>query len=116
MIDDPEKPFKVKLGKWNGTVAVVTVNGSEAGIIFTNPWEIGITGMLNEGENNIAVTVIGSLKNLLGPHHNISRQGFVTPWSFKFAPETQPPGEAYDLQEYGLFEDFTLLTGMDDPS
>jgi hypothetical protein len=79
MVDDPEKPFKVKLGKWNGTVAVVTVNGREAGIIFTNPWELAITGMLNEGENIVEVKVVGSLKNLLGPHHNITRQGLVTP-------------------------------------
>jgi hypothetical protein len=45
----------------------------------------------------------------LGPHHNVEREGIVTPWSFKTAPEIQPPGGAYDLKRYGLFGDLELV-------
>jgi len=116
MVNDTTRHYKIRLGKWNGTVVAVTVNGRKAGIIFNNPWELDVTGLVKEGANVVEVTVVGSLKNLLGPHHNVGRRGFVTPWSFKYAPPEQPPGEAYDLTDYGLFEDFTLLTGTVDPS
>jgi hypothetical protein len=115
-ISDPARPFKIKLGKWNGMVAAVTVNGREAGIIFNNPWELDVTGLISPGANVVEVKIIGSLKNLLGPHHNVDLQGLVTPWSFKYAPPVQPAGEAYDLLDYGLFDDFTLLAGEADPS
>lgn len=99
----------VKLEEWNGTVAEVLVNGESAGIIQKPPYTADITSLLSEGENSIEVTVYGSLKNLLGPHHNVSRRGIVTPWSFKYAPDTQPPGDEYDLLDYGLMEDFVIL-------
>jgi hypothetical protein len=44
----------------------------------------------------------------LGPHHNVTRRGIVTPWSFKTAPEIQPAGENYDLLDYGLMKDFEV--------
>ena len=49
--------------------------------------------------------VAGSLKNTLGPHHNFFTPGIVTPGSFKSGPEIQPPGNKYDLLDYGLMKD-----------
>jgi len=103
--------YKIVLGSWHGTVAGVKVNGKEAGVIYHQPYELDVTDMIGEGENIITVNVVGSLKNLLGPHHNVTMRGIVTPWSFKFAPEVQPPGEEYDVLDYGLMEDFKLLSG-----
>ncbi len=109
--DNKAKFCKVQLSNWSGTVAVVKVNGQEAGIIYRKPYELDISELVEEGKNNIEVRVIGSLKNLLGPHHNVTQRGIVTPWSFKYAPEIQPPGVEYDLLRYGLFEEFVLLEG-----
>ncbi|MBN1998442.1 hypothetical protein JW935_12865, partial [candidate division KSB1 bacterium] len=106
---NPEKKYVVKLGEWDGTVAVVYVNGTQAGIIGWPPYELDISEWMKPGENSIKVTVIGSLKNVLGPFYNVDRRGIVTPWSFKYAPEQQPPGENYDLNIYGLYENFKLL-------
>jgi len=111
VVDSKSGRYKVVLGSWQGTVAGVDVNGKEAGVIYHQPYELDITDMIREGENIITVNVVGSLKNLLGPHHNVTRRGIVTPWSFKYAPENQPPGEEYDLLDYGLMEDFELLSG-----
>ena len=96
--------------KWNGSVAAVRVNGKEAGIIGWQPYELDITEFRAGADSNrIDVVVYGTLKNLLGPHHNVRGKGIVTPWSFKYAPEVQPSGDKYDLEEYGLFEDFEVV-------
>ena len=106
---DASKYF-VKIGKWFGTVVVVRVNDQEAGIIGWPPYRLDISEQVIAGENQIEVVVYGSLKNVLGPHHNVNRRGIVTPWSFKYAPEKQPAGKDYDLDAYGLFEDFQVIT------
>jgi hypothetical protein len=101
--------YKVRLNQWNGTVAAVEVNGEEAGIIGWKPYELDITGQVHSGRNRLEVRVCGSLKNLLGPHYFVGTRGVVTPWSFNQAPENQPPGKRYDLLDYGLFNQFTIL-------
>jgi hypothetical protein len=55
------------------------------------------------------VRVVGSLKNLLGPHHNNPPRGAAWPAQFEAAPETQPAGQDYDTIAYGLNEPFKLL-------
>jgi hypothetical protein len=103
-----EKAY-VRLGEWSGTVAAVSVNDKKAGILFHEPYELEITDLLQDGENKVDIVITGSLKNQLGPHHNNPTLGLVTPWSFFFAPQHQPPGASYDLLDYGLFEDFDVL-------
>jgi len=109
----PEGKYSVKLGNWHGTVAEVRVNGKPAGIIGWPPYELDISQAVVAGENEIEVVVYGSLKNLLGPHHKVTRRGIVTPWSFKQAPDKQPAGKDYDLDGYGLFEDFEVIARME---
>ena len=65
--------FEIELPKWSGTVAAVNINGKEVGIIQARPYSF--TAELNEGENTIDITVIGSLKNTLGPHHVTAPNG-----------------------------------------
>jgi len=109
-----EKPatgkVKVKLNHWKGTVAEVKVNGENAGIIGWAPNELEISDLLKEGENQVEVIVTGSLKNLMGPHHMNPEPGFVTPWSFINAPQHQPSGSEYDMLDYGLLEDFEIVS------
>ncbi len=102
-------PYVVRLGKWQGTVAEVLVNGKSAGIIGWQPYEADISGLVSGGRNRIEVVVYGSLKNLLGPHHGRITPGLVTPWAFRNAPQQQSAGAAYDLASYGLFEDFVVV-------
>jgi hypothetical protein len=105
---DEAVPVKVTLPDWHGTVAAVQVNGKHAGTIFTRPWELRIDDFVRKGTNQVTVTVYGSLKNLLGPHHNVTVKGIVTPRSFRTAPAEKPAGTAYDLVDYGLFEPFRV--------
>ncbi|TVQ07246.1 MAG: hypothetical protein EA359_00330, partial [Balneolaceae bacterium] len=104
-IDETDGIYQVELGDWYGTVAEVIVNGQSAGVIGWQPYQLNVSDYLTEGNNKIEVIVTGSLKNTLGPHHNDPEVGFVTPWSFFFAPESQPAGEDYHTLDYGLFDD-----------
>jgi hypothetical protein len=103
--------WQVALGKWNGTIAEVRVNGEQAPVIAFPPYHSDITKLIKPGTNKIEVTVIGSLRNLLGPHHNDPKPGFVSPWIWRNV-KTYPAGKDYSLLDYGLFSEFTLLHGM----
>ena len=85
------------------------MNGESSGIIGWEPYELDISDWIRNGRNEVEVKVTGSLKNLLGPHHNDPTYGLVTPWSFFYAPDHQPPGTAYHLVDYGLMEDFEII-------
>jgi len=99
----------LRLGKWYGTVAAVRVNGKPAGVIGWQPYEADLTRWIQDGENRIEVLVTGSLKNTLGPHHGKITPGLVSPWSFRNAPKSMPPGSEYNLIRYGLMEPFQVL-------
>ncbi len=105
----PEGRFVVALPKWLGSVAKVAVNGKFAGYIDAPPWECDVTKGIKRGQNNIEVTVIGTLKNTLGPHHGNPTLGAAWPSQFQRGPaEGPPPGEQYSTVGYGLFEPFVL--------
>jgi alpha-L-rhamnosidase len=102
--------FYVSLKNWKGTIAEVYVNGHKAPVIAFPPYQSDITELIKEGNNVIGVKVIGSLKNLLGPHFNDPAPGLVSPWLWRNV-RSYPPGKGYQIIDYGLFEDFTLLRG-----
>ncbi len=96
---------------WSGVAARVDVNDTKAGYIGWQPWRLDITDLLREGENSVTVTVFGSLKNLLGPHHSGKVRG--TAWPGHFLHEgkgPQPSGDAYDVIGYGLNSPFSLYS------
>ncbi|MCX5772751.1 MAG: glycosyl hydrolase [Candidatus Hydrogenedentes bacterium] len=102
--------YFVSLPDWYGSVANVAVNGQPAGTIYRQPYACDVTKFIKPGPNSLEVTVIGTLRNTLGPHHGQQRLGFASPGSWDKAPETgPPPGAAYDSVKYGLFKPFDLL-------
>jgi hypothetical protein len=105
----PAGEYKVALRDWYGSVAKVTVNGKAAGYIDAPPWECEVTKLLRRGGNDVEVTVIGTLKNTLGPHHGNPALGAAWPGSFHVGPSPgPPPGEKYSTVAYGLFEPFVM--------
>lgn len=107
-IDDTTRKHTLKLGKWNGTVCEVYVNNKKAGIIGFDPYTLDVSPWLEKGKNQIDVCVIGSLRNLLGPHYNNPSQGLAGPFNWRNINAPIPP-EAYKMVDYGLFEDFELV-------
>jgi len=51
-------------------VIKVNLNGKDLPPVAWSPWEVDITDALVNGSNTITLTMINSLRNLLGPHHN----------------------------------------------
>ena len=89
---------------WNGAVAAVLVNGKQVGTIALREDAVDITDALQDGENEVAVRVYATPKNLFGPHHAGRLRGSAWPGSFHKAPANMPPGSRYDVIEYGLFK------------
>jgi hypothetical protein len=108
-VGTPDGKYLVSLPKWYGSVAKVSVNGKAAGYIDAPPWQCDVTKQIKRGDNSIEVTVIGTLKNTLGPHHGKPALGAAWPHAFQVGPASgPPPGESYSTVGYGLFEPFRL--------
>ena len=108
-LDGSKGRYRVQLPSWLGSVATVTVNGKLAGHISYPPWECDVTRLVKPGDNDIEVTVIGTLKNTLGPHHSGPGLGSAWPGMFQKGPESGlPPGDHYATVGYGLFKPFVL--------
>ena len=106
-IDDAS--YKVKLGQWNGSIAEVWVNGEKAGLVAWKPYEIDVTGLLKEGDNEIVVKVIGSLKSTFGFFYNKNDSWIFGPHSWNRGPDNIPQEAEYYLMHYGLIEPFTVV-------
>ena len=107
-IEKPEGRYKVTLNDWKGTIAEVLVNGAPATVIAFPPYQSDVTDLIKPGINRIEVKIIGSLKNLLGPHFNNPAPGFVSPWLWRNV-KTYPAGKDYQLLDYGLMGEFNLM-------
>lgn len=106
--DSPGR-FLVELTDWYGSVAQVAVNGRFAGYIDAPPWECDVTRWMRAGGNQVEVTVVGTLKNTLGPHHGNPALGSAWPKRFQVGPNPgPPPGTNYSTVAYGMFKPFVL--------
>ena len=101
--------YNVQLKQWNGSVADIFVNGKAAGLIAWQPNSLDVTQFLNEGENEITVKVIGSLKNTFGFFYHDNTAWIHGPHSWNSAPKKIPSAKEYFLMDYGLFEPFELM-------
>ncbi len=106
-ISDMKARYALQLREWKGTVAEVFVNGEKAGMIAYQPYQMDLTPYLHEGNNKVEVRVIGSLRNLFGPHYNYDK-GIMGPWHWN-GVQKQIPGADYNQEAYGLMEDFTVI-------
>jgi len=109
MVEKSKSQFKLKLNKWNGIIAEVIVNQKKAGVIAYPPYELNITQYLNEGENEVAVKVVGSLKNTFGYFYKNNNRWINGPGDWDTAPDNIPGLEQYFLMDYGLEEPFSLV-------
>jgi len=110
-IEKPEGEYLVSLKNWKGTIAEIKVNDQPAGVIAFPPYNSDVSSFVKAGSNKIEVKIIGSLKNLLGPHFNNPAPGLVSPWRFRYV-KFYPAGKDYQLLDYGLMEEFELVNGQ----
>ena len=81
------------LGALHACLADVRVNGAAAGAIAWPPYELDVTGLLRGGDNEIAIELTNTLRNLLGPHHRPAGEPDSawgqTAYSGAWSPETR---------------------------
>ena len=59
----------ITFAKLPSIITDIYVNGESAGKIMWKPYSIDISALVHHGENEIEITLTGSLRNLLGPFH-----------------------------------------------
>jgi hypothetical protein len=59
----------LELENLRAAVAHVFVNGQAAGTLAWPPHRLDISGLARPGNNRIELELVGTLRNLLGPHH-----------------------------------------------
>jgi len=101
--------YKLKLNNWKGSISEIYVNDKKVAVSFLPPFETDITNFLKEGDNNVKVVVIGTLKNLLGPHHQKSSGSAWPAMWFNFEKGHTLAGDSYIFDDYGLDDDFVVL-------
>jgi len=100
----------IKFSDLCSTVTKVKVNGCDYGKVMWHPYEIDVTSLLHEGENEIEITVTGNLRNLLGPFHlTMGEYYLVSPREFFHESPIWCKGinpnwtDSYCFVEFGLF-------------
>lgn len=61
----------------------ISVNGNYAGLLMAEPFEMDLTEWLSQKENTVELELLGSNRNLFGPHHHVAgNPPFVGPHTF----------------------------------
>jgi len=94
----------------------VRVNGKEAARLAWQPWRLDVTKLVKSGSNKFEVEVVGSCRNLLGPHHHVDGELFaVGPSAFTGRRYWSDSGDApgtwtddYSFVPFGITGPVTL--------
>lgn len=71
------------LKRVNAAAVKVICNGKNK-LLYMEPYETDLTDMLQDGENQVEILLLGTNRNLLGPHHHIKGENnYVGPNTFK---------------------------------
>jgi len=88
------------LEELNSSLAVVYVNGVEAGKVILPPYKVEITNTLKPGENEIKILLVGTLRNALGPlHYKGGDPPFISPETFR---DMKNWTDEYVLRPFGV--------------
>ena len=111
-LDAAPECARLELGKFEGTIVSVKVNGKDAGFVGEEGGSfLEIGKYLRRGRNRISIRVAGSLRNVLGPHHGYNKY-IPYDWSM-YKRGYVPKAEEYAFSEYGLYEKPVLKVGKD---
>ncbi len=95
----PARDLAARIPSWEGSVAVVLLDGREVGPVMHPPYECVIPGPVPAGDHVLAVDILGNMRNMMGSHHI---RHLPLSWTYEYAPEHMPPGSAYLLDPTGL--------------
>ncbi|MFL7793432.1 MAG: glycosylhydrolase-like jelly roll fold domain-containing protein, partial [Anaerolineae bacterium] len=97
----------LELHNLRAALAHVRVNGQQVGTVVWQPHRVDVTAALKAGENVIEIELVGTLRNLLGPHHlNKGDLAWTGPGQFR---DKNRWTDDYILVPFG-FDGATLMT------
>jgi hypothetical protein len=64
------KRYFISFPSFEAIVLKVKINDMEFDPLLYSPWELEITGAVQEGNNRVEIELTNSLRNLFGPHHH----------------------------------------------
>jgi len=85
-----KKQIWLELDPPNAVLVRAFVNGKDAGVRAWRPYCFDVTELLKPGQNEVALELFGSCRNLLGPHHHWRGEVLYTGPAFGF---TKSPDE-----------------------
>ncbi len=95
--------YLLELPNCEAVVSIVELNGKVLDTLCWAPFKTDITMALKTGKNEVKITMVNSLRNLLGPHHNVHGELIkVGPNSFTGAggfPDANGDDNWYDLRK-----------------
>jgi hypothetical protein len=84
----------------NTPLAIIYVNGIEAGKAILPPYSVEVASLLKPGENEIKILLVGNLRNALGPlHHKLGDPQYIGPETFKDLAQWT---DEYMLKPFGV--------------
>ncbi|MFN0169497.1 MAG: hypothetical protein ACKV22_24005 [Bryobacteraceae bacterium] len=93
--------LRVELGEWQGSLAVVLVDGKEAARLGWPPYRVDVP--VTQGPHRLALRIVSTPRNLYGPYHHPDKPRMrAWPAAWALFPDRQPSGSAYDVLDYGL--------------
>jgi hypothetical protein len=93
--------MRVELGEWQGSVAVVRIDGKESARLGWAPYRADVP--MTAGKHVVAIRVVSTPRNLYGPfHHPEKLRMRAWPAAWAVFPDQQPAGSSYDFVDYGL--------------
>jgi hypothetical protein len=89
----PGAPGWCDVGRVDGAVAEVAVDGRRLGCLVSEPWRVDLAPALARGGRRLEITLHATLRNLLGPHHEPAGESpAVGPGNFEpVLPADQQP-------------------------
>ena len=72
----------IEFSRLPSVVTKIRVNGKSVSSLYWAPYTLELSGLLHEGENDIEIELITSLRNMLGPHHLGANRRCILPSSF----------------------------------
>jgi hypothetical protein len=97
----PDQPVYLDLGMVR-EIARVRLNGTDLGILWTNPWRTAITNVLQRGDNRLEIDVINNWNNRLAGDAALPESERLTHTNVVITPDTP-------LRSSGLLGPVTLL-------
>lgn len=98
---------RIALGRFEGAVAAIWVNGNKAGVCGWRPYEADVTPFSKPGRNTLGIEVVGSARNLMGPRHTPEQYpSWVGP--LQLADTTE---RSYHFSPAGLYSGVRILFG-----